>query len=103
DRLCRSRIVGDHDWIAIDVARRPLPVLAFPLIHVHPHGMPIGAREFRVDVDERLDTISAGRNVTQTPNRMTERGSIDDRGPARREILDIDAEQRIAGLSGAHD
>jgi hypothetical protein len=75
-------------------------VLAFPLIHVQPDGVPVRARELRVDVDERLNPVFARRNVAQALHRMPERLRVDRRYRARCELVDVDAEERHARFTG---
>jgi hypothetical protein len=61
--------------------------------------MPVGARELGVDVDERLDPIVAGRQIGHVGDRRPEIVAIDNRGRARREPLDVAAEERRTDTS----
>src|SRR5207248_360046 len=38
-----GRIPGDPDWIAVQIARRPLPALPLPLVHREPDRVTVGA------------------------------------------------------------
>ena len=102
----RNHLVGDQlDWgrrrridpylrrLAEQVPRRPLPVLPFPLIHVHPDRVAVRARKARVDVHERLHPVVAGRDVAQARERMPAVIAADDRRDARSELLDVFREE----------
>ena len=67
----------DPNRRALDVAGRSLPVLPFPLIHVHPHGVAVGAHELRVDVDERLRPVVARRQIAKALDRIAGRRAVD--------------------------
>ena len=75
----RRRIDRDLRRLAVEIAGRALPVLSFPLIHVHPHRVAVRARKARVDVHERLHPVLAGRNVAQARERMAAIGGADHR------------------------
>ena len=70
DRRRRRRVDAHPDRIAEEISGRTFPVLAFPLVHVHPHRVPVGAREARVDVDERLHPVLAGGDVGKAADGM---------------------------------
>ena len=72
--VASTRIQRDFHRVTEEVAGRAFPVLAFPLIHVQPEGLAIGARERRVDVDERLHPVVAGGNVLETGDWMASFG-----------------------------
>ena len=94
DRRRRCRVDPHLHRIAVEVSRRSLPVLAFPLVHVQPHRVAVRAREARVDVHERLHPVLAGRNVAQARDRMPAIVRADrDRGPGR-ELVDVFREER---------
>jgi hypothetical protein len=56
----------------------------------------VAARELRVDVDERLREVLAGRQIGERPHRVAEDVRTDDDGLTGLEVLDIDAEERCA-------
>ena len=98
DRL--GRCVDAHALhFAIEVAGRDVPVLPFPLVVVHPHHVTVGALELGVDVDEPLHEVVARRQVAQARHRRAEIGHVDDGALARRQLLDVTAEERRAGAS----
>ncbi len=97
DRLAGARIEMHLDRLAIQVARRTLPVLSFPVIHVQPHRVPVGARKAGVDVDERLHPVIAGRQVRQAGDRRTKIAAVDHGRLAGLECMHVMAEQRHPG------
>jgi len=97
------RVDCDLHRIAEDVAGRSLPVLSFPLIVVQPHRLAVGAREPRVDVDERLHPVVAGRQVAQAAQRVAAVVCGDGRGCSGRQVLDVLREQRRTGGRGLLD
>ena len=93
----RRRVEVNLHGIAVEIAGRRLPVLAFPLIHVEPHRVAVGAGESRVHVDERLCPVVASRQVLQALDGMAEGRGVDRRDCARREVRDRDRKERHAG------
>ena len=83
----------DPNRRALDVAGRSLPVLPFPLIHVQPHGVAVGANELGVDVDECLRPVVAGRKIAQALDGIAKRRAVDGHGRTGRDRLDVDGEQ----------
>jgi len=79
---------------AIEVAGRAAELLAFPLVKVHPEGVAVGAVTLRVNVDERLNVIIAGGDISEARWRVTERRAVDQRGVAGLKLDDVGAEQR---------
>ena len=98
DRL-GGRVDADLLRLAVEIAGRDVPVLPFPLVVVHPHGVAVGALELGVDVDERLHEVVAGRQVLQARHRRAQIGRVDDGGLSRRQVLDVAAEERRAGAA----
>src|SRR5204862_1654746 len=58
---------------------------ALPIFHVQPHGVPVGTREFRVDIHEGLHPVVAGGDVLQAARGKAERARVDDGCLAGRE------------------
>ena len=97
DRLAARGGEGYFDRRAIQIPGRLLPVLSFPLIHVQPDRLAVGARETRVDVDERLHPVVAGRKVAQARHRIAAIRRTDRRVRSSGECFDIPGKQRHAG------
>ncbi len=81
---------------AVQVARRAVPALPFPLVVVHPYGVAIGAMKLGIDVEECLHGILARRNLRQALHRRPEVAGIDDGVLPGRQPFDIAAEERHA-------
>ncbi len=88
------------DGIAIEVAWRLLPVLPFPLVHVQPHRVAIGARELRVDVHEGLHPVVPGGQIPQAGERVPAVAAVECHRLAGLQPLDIFREQRYAFRAG---
>jgi hypothetical protein len=71
DRAALLRIDGDLERLGEQISGRALPVLSFPAIRVHPDRLPVGAVVARVDAEEPLCEILAGRNVGERLDRVT--------------------------------
>ncbi len=85
---------------AVQIAGRAHPLLAFPLIVVHPQDVSVGAAEFAVDVHHRLHVVVAGGNVRERIDRRAEIGGVDDGDLPGLQLLDVAAEERAAGAAG---
>src|SRR2546426_11142206 len=83
--------------LAVQVAGRQVELLALPLVHVGPDGVAVGAVEFCVDVEYRLDVIVAGGNFLQAAERVSERTHADRGGFARFQVVHVQAEERRGG------
>ncbi len=94
------RVDRDALHVAVEVARRACPVLPLPLVVVHPEHVSVGSAEFRVDVHEALHPVLAGGDVAHVPDRVAEVALGDDGGAARRQGLDVVAEERDAQSAG---
>ena len=66
---CTSYPAAGSRWtfchLAVEIAWRLIELLSFPLVHVRPDGMSVGAMELGVDVDQRLHVVVAGGNLAQ--------------------------------------
>ncbi len=69
-------------------------MLPFPLIHMGPNGMAIGARKPRVNVDQRLRVVISRRHIFEAIHRVSDRAAIDHRGAAGLELIDVHGEER---------
>src|SRR5262249_18660793 len=96
DAIAAGGVEVNLAWDAVEVARRGLPPLPFPLVVVHPDHVAVGAGESRIDVDERLHDVVAGRNVAQAVDRKASIGVVDHSCRAWREFLHIAPEKRNA-------
>src|SRR4029079_18360961 len=96
-------IKGYGQGFAVDVPRRTLPVLPLPLVHVQPDDLPVGARELRVDVDERLHPVLACRQIRQSRERMTPFATSDRPRRPRLDGVDELREERSPGRTGLLD
>jgi hypothetical protein len=67
-----GRIEFDLFYIAVEVPGRTVPLLAFPLIVVEPHGMSVSSFEFCINVDKSLDIIFTGRDVAEALDGVSE-------------------------------
>ena len=63
--------------LAEQVSGRACEILALPLVHVSPDYVPVGPREFGVDVEQGLHVVVARGNVLQARGRESERALID--------------------------
>ena len=61
-----------------------------------PQDVAVGALELRIDADERLDPVVAGRHIRHVGDRRAEIGTVDRRRRPRRELLDVTPEERRA-------
>src|SRR2546425_1499788 len=80
--------------LAVQVAGRAVELLAFPLVHVGPDGVAVGAVKLCVDVKHRLDVIVPGGNFLQAAERISERARVDRGGFTRLQMVHVQAEQR---------
>ncbi len=78
---------------AVKISGRAVPVLAFPLIVVHPDHVAVGAVKFGIDVDEGLHPIFAGRDFGEADDGRAEVGRVDDRVLRGAELFDIASEE----------
>src|SRR6266576_5813377 len=99
NRRAARRIPADLLRISVEIARRSLPVLSLPLVHVHPHRVAVGPRKASVDVHERLRPVLPTRQIAQALHGMPERRRVDHGARSGGEGVDIDAEEWNAGLS----
>ena len=74
---------------------------SFPLVVVHRDHVAVGAVEFGVDVDERLDEVVTGRSSREALDRGAEVGGVDGGCLAGCETLYIAAEDGDAGAAVA--
>ncbi len=88
--------------LAVQIAGRSVPLLPFPLVHVGLDRVAVGASERRVDIDHRLHPVVAGGDLRDRRERSAARGGVDDRGRARRQAVDVDAEHRLRREAAAH-
>jgi len=101
DVIAGGGIEVDAARLAREVAGRAGEVLAFPLVHVGPDSVAIGAVEFGVEVDDGLDVVVAGGNVFERVGGIAGSGAIDDGGATGGESIDVNAEERCAAVPGA--
>ena len=87
------RVETDSLDSAQQVPRRPIEMLAIPLVHVRPDHMPVSTVKFSIDVDQGLDEIVPGRQVTQGTLGEPRRRSVDDRGLSGFQLMNVDCEE----------
>ena len=77
DRRVAAQIDMHFDRLVVKIARRPVPLLAFALIHVELDDVPVAAMEGRVFVEDRLHPVFAGRNIADALQRIAEGAGVD--------------------------
>ena len=82
--------------LADQVSGRACEILALPLVHVSPDYVPVGPREFGVDVEQGLHVVVASGNVLQARGRESERALIDHRQSAGALRLYVNGEHGTA-------
>ncbi len=80
--------------VALEVAGRPIEVLALPLIHVGPNDVSVGAVKLGVDIDQGLDVVVAGRHISQAVRWIAQYLAVHDCQASRRQVIDIEAKER---------
>ncbi len=88
--------------LAIEIAGRLVELLAFPLVHVRPDGVTIGAMEFRVHVDQRLHVVVTWGNVLETGKRIAGCTRVDGSGLPCWKLADVRAEKGRFLLPGTN-
>src|SRR5215471_4801051 len=96
------RVKMNSSNVTHQVAGRLIELLALPLIHVCPYGVPIGAVEFGVNIDKRLHVIVSGWNLSKTGERKAQRACINDYRFARFEVAYIHSEEWRSIPPGPH-
>ena len=93
DRRLRCRVHCHALRGADEVARRERPALAFPLILRRPDDMAVLAAVLRVDMNQRLHPVVAGRELPQTCVGIAIRRGIDDHRFARDDAVHVGREE----------
>jgi hypothetical protein len=78
----------------VNISRRPVEPLTFPLIHMSPDHMTVGPFKFCVDVQQSLNRIITGRNLFQTLQRETQTLFIDDNRFSWLKVMNIQPKER---------
>jgi len=80
---------------AHEIARRHVPALTLPLVHVRLDPVAVGAPERRVDVEHRLHEVLARWDLRRALERVPARRSVDDNRLVRLQAVDVDAEDLL--------
>jgi hypothetical protein len=80
-------------------ARLFIPMLALALVWRQPDGLARGQMKLLVHVEDCLNKIITGVEVSQGATRVSKSLCVEDDGFARRQVLDVDAEA-LRGLVG---
>ena len=100
DGEAARRIEPDPLRVAELGARCPVEVLPFPLVAVSPDHVPVGAPKLGVRDEERLDVVVPGRELGEALHRISRGGTVDHRGLAGRQPLDVRREEGDASRTG---
>src|SRR5579872_635754 len=83
--------------LTVQISGGTVEFLTFPLIHVSPNGVAVGAMELGINVDERLHVVIACRKIAEASDRITQRALVNDSSMIRLELINIDpVKRRIA-------
>ena len=92
--VARFGVQMDSLDFAVQVAGRPVELLALPLVHVGRDDVAVSAVKFGVDVEHRLHIIVPGGNFLQAAERVSERTRVDRGGFSRQQAVHVQAEER---------
>src|SRR5262249_31786125 len=76
NRLRRIRIALAQSRLAVEIAGSPVPMLPFSAIHWQLHRMPVGPFEGFILMQQRLNPVGSGGNLSQALPRIAEDGAI---------------------------
>ena len=93
-RAARGRVEARLAGLRVEVARRDLEALPFPLVHVHLHGVAVGALKGGVEVEKPLDVVVAGGQISEMLERIAVGRLVDRHGLARAQAVDVAGEER---------
>src|SRR5579871_1636127 len=82
DFISRERIKMKMTGIAIEVSRRFIELLAFPLVHMGKDSMAVRTLKTRIHIEQRLDVIVPCRQFTHGFKRKAQRQSVNRRRSA---------------------
>jgi len=100
DGEAARRIEPDAFRVAEQGAGGPVEVLPFPLVPVSPDHEPVGAVKLGVRDEERLRVVVPGGEFGEALNRISRGRTVDHRGLAGRQPLDVHREERNAARAG---
>ena len=84
--------------LAHERAGRSVEALALAGIHVRPDRVAVAARELRVGKEQPLHEVVAGGELLERRDGEAGHGRVDGDRLARRERIDVDAEERLAAV-----
>src|SRR5207248_6221308 len=82
----------------VKIPGRGHELLAFPLVHVCPDDMSIGAVELGVDVEHGLRVVVAGGKVIEAFQRISGNRGINDHRRSGGESVDVASENRQSAI-----
>src|SRR4051812_34714730 len=97
-RSTRARIDVKLLRDTIEIAGRGYEVLAFPLVHVRPDDVSIGAVELGVDIEHGLRVVVTRRKVIETVQRIPGNRGVDDHRRSGGEGVDVASKNRQSAI-----
>src|SRR5262245_13788128 len=96
NRLRPARIDLDLSRLAVEIAGSQVPMLPFSAIHRQLHRTPVRPFECFVLMQQRLNPVSPGRNLSQAFPRVAEDGAVDKSLLPRLQAVNVNPENLLS-------